>query len=127
MELTSIKEGYDTILAGEIIEHLDSPQDFLAGCYEILNPGGILVISTPNPYYLPIALLEMLMIRRFFYAQDHVNLFLPRFLVRMMERYKFSNVRVLSGGIDLPFGKANIPFPFPFCGLTIYVGYKLEN
>ena len=122
-----MKERYDTILAGEIIEHLDNPRAFLSGSYEILNPGGILAISTPNPYYLPIALLEMSMIRRFFYAQDHVNLYLPRFLVRMMERYGFSNVQVHSGGIDLPVVKTNISFPYPFCGLTIYVGYKPEK
>ena len=114
MKLTTIKERYDTILAGEIIEHLEKPHEFISGCYEILNPGGILVISTPNPYYFPIASLEMLMIRRFFYARDHVNLYLPRFLVRMMERYKFSNVRIHSGGVDLPIVKTNIFFPFPF-------------
>lgn len=123
-KLSELEERYDTILAGEIIEHLDNPQSFLAGCYTILNPGGTLVISTPNPYYFPIALLEMLMIRRFFYAPDHVNIFLPRFLIRMMERYRFSDVRVHSGGIDLPFVKADIPFPYPLCGINIYVGHK---
>jgi len=122
--LIEMEERYDTILAGEIIEHLDSPQSFLAGCYAILNPGGSLVISTPNPYYPPIALLEMLMIRRYFYAPGHVNLYLPRFLVRMMERYKFTDVRVYSGGIDLPLVKFDIPFPYPLCGINIYVGYK---
>lgn len=125
--LTELKERYDTILAGEIIEHLDSPQAFLAGCYAILNPGGNLVMSTPNPYYPPMALLEMLMIRRYFYALGHVNIYLPRFLVRMMERYKFTNVRVYSGGVDLPIVNSNIPFPYPLCGINIYVGQKLEE
>jgi SAM-dependent methyltransferase len=125
--LAEIKEHYDTILAGEIIEHLDSPQDFLSGCNEILNPGGTLVISTPNPYYIPIAVLEMLMIRRFFYATDHVNLYLPRFLVRMLERFNFVNIHVYSGGIDLPVVNTNVPFPYPFCGLNIYTGQKPEK
>ncbi len=122
--LVEIQERYDTILAGEIIEHLDHPQAFLSGCYAILNPGGSLVVSTPNPYYPPIALLEMLMIRRYFYAPGHVNLYLPRFLVRMMERYGFVGVRVYSGGIDLPLAKLDIPFPYPLCGINIYVGHK---
>ena len=127
MQLTDLRERFDSIIAGEVIEHLDSPQAFLAGCHSILNPGGILIISTPNPYYLPIALLEMMMIRRFFYAQDHVNIYLPRFLVRMMERYNFINVQVYSGGIDLPIINTNIPFPYPFCGLNIFVGHKAER
>lgn len=125
--LEEMNDRYDTILAGEVVEHLDSPQAFLAGCFTILNPGGTLVISTPNPYYMPIALLEMLMIRRFFYAPDHVNLYLPRFLVRMMERFNFTNIRLYSGGIDLPVIKTNILFPYPFCGLNIYVGKKPEK
>jgi len=125
--LMEFEDRYDTILAGEIIEHLDSPQAFLEGCYAILNPGGRLVISTPNPYFPPIALLEMLVIRRFFYAPGHVGLFLPRFLVRMMERYKFTKVQVISGGTDLPIVKVNLPFPYPFCGINIYTGQKPER
>lgn len=125
--LMELKERFDTILAGEIIEHLDNPQAFLEGCYTILNPGGHLVISTPNPYYPPIVILEMLMIRRYFYAPGHVNLYLPRFLVRMMERYKFTNVSLYSGGVDLPVVKLDMPFPYPFCGIIIYVGQKPEE
>ncbi len=43
------KENYaDTIVAGEIIEHLLHPFKFLEECYRILKPNGILIITTPN-------------------------------------------------------------------------------
>jgi len=41
---------FDMVIAGEIIEHLASPQQLLASSRELLRPGGKLVITTPNPY-----------------------------------------------------------------------------
>ncbi|MCD4759795.1 class I SAM-dependent methyltransferase [archaeon] len=39
---------YDTILAGEIIEHLNNPHHFLSECNRILKDNGRLILSTPN-------------------------------------------------------------------------------
>jgi 2-polyprenyl-3-methyl-5-hydroxy-6-metoxy-1,4-benzoquinol methylase len=41
---------FDSIVAGELIEHIDNPGLFLAGCARLLEPGGRLVLSTPNPF-----------------------------------------------------------------------------
>ena len=38
----------DTIVAGEVIEHLLHPFKFLEECYRILKPDGVLIITTPN-------------------------------------------------------------------------------
>jgi SAM-dependent methyltransferase len=123
--LRNIGENFDTIIAGELIEHLDNPVQFLSDCYHILNPDGRLILSTPNPYYPPVVWLERLMIRRFFYTQEHVFIFLPRFLVRLMERQGFQNVETHSGGIVVPILNLSLPFPRAFCYATIYVGHKL--
>lgn len=39
--------GYDLILAANLIDRLYSPQKFLSGVHERINPGGILLIASP--------------------------------------------------------------------------------
>lgn len=42
---------FDVISAGELIEHLGNPGGFLAAAHAHLNPSGLLLLSTPNPWY----------------------------------------------------------------------------
>lgn len=44
-------ERYDVIIAGELIEHLANPGQFLRNIARHLAPEGTLVITTPNPFY----------------------------------------------------------------------------
>ena len=39
---------FDAIIASEIIEHLENPRQFARECYALLEPGGRIVLSTPN-------------------------------------------------------------------------------
>lgn len=41
-------EQFDVVLAGEIIEHLRNPWQFLAGLKRLARPGGHVIVSTPN-------------------------------------------------------------------------------
>ena len=43
-----ISRKFDTIIAGEIMEHLKSPIDFIRYCKTLLNKGGRLILTTPN-------------------------------------------------------------------------------
>jgi 2-polyprenyl-3-methyl-5-hydroxy-6-metoxy-1,4-benzoquinol methylase len=43
-------EKFDTIVAGELIEHLENPGLFLRGCHARLAAGGQLILSTPNAF-----------------------------------------------------------------------------
>lgn len=43
---------FDTVFAGEIIEHLDNIHGFLASVRRHLKPGGRLVLTTPNVFYV---------------------------------------------------------------------------
>jgi len=45
-----LSEGIDVdaVLAMEILEHVADPADFLATCYGLLRPGGLLICSTLN-------------------------------------------------------------------------------
>lgn len=39
---------FDTVIAGELIEHLESPDKFLSEANRVLKKDGILILSTPN-------------------------------------------------------------------------------
>jgi 2-polyprenyl-3-methyl-5-hydroxy-6-metoxy-1,4-benzoquinol methylase len=50
-EKLNLGEKFDVIIAGELIEHLANPGNFLEGVKKHLAPGGKLILSTPNVYY----------------------------------------------------------------------------
>lgn len=45
---SSIPTKPDLITASEIVEHLDSPRNFLSQCWQLLQDDGILVMTIPN-------------------------------------------------------------------------------
>ncbi|CAN2040297.1 Methyltransferase type 11 domain-containing protein [Candidatus Magnetomoraceae bacterium gMMP-15] len=117
---------FDTIIAGEFIEHLENPIQFLRDCYNILKPDGSLILSTPNPYYPPYIILNWLLIRKYFYAEEHLFAFTPRLMMRLCERAGFKVEHLLSGGMILPFGQRQITIPVPraICYHIIYICKK---
>jgi 2-polyprenyl-3-methyl-5-hydroxy-6-metoxy-1,4-benzoquinol methylase len=42
-------EKYDRVTASHVIEHVAEPREFLRHCRQLLNPGGRIVLRTPNP------------------------------------------------------------------------------
>ena len=44
----SYAEGFQAIIASEIIEHLENPRHFARECFKLVEPGGRLLLSTPN-------------------------------------------------------------------------------
>jgi SAM-dependent methyltransferase len=46
-----LQRQFDTIVAGEIVEHLENPGDFLRNMHRHLRPGGVIILSSPNPFY----------------------------------------------------------------------------
>jgi cyclopropane fatty-acyl-phospholipid synthase-like methyltransferase len=50
--VSPLSEKFDLIVAGEVIEHLGNPGAFFSSAAKMLKPGGSLVLTTPNPYYV---------------------------------------------------------------------------
>lgn len=41
--------SFDAISLMQVVEHLPDPRPLLQGCRDLLKPGGVLLIATPNP------------------------------------------------------------------------------
>ncbi|MFI5380936.1 MAG: class I SAM-dependent methyltransferase [Tepidisphaerales bacterium] len=51
VETMDLARRFDAIVAGELIEHLENPGLFLRNMCRHLKPAGVIIISTPNPFY----------------------------------------------------------------------------
>ena len=49
-EFFDLGRRFDTIVAGELIEHLPNPGLFLERCHRHIEPNGRLVVTTPYPF-----------------------------------------------------------------------------
>lgn len=80
---------FDTIVAGEVIEHLSNPGRFLEGCARILKPAGRVIVSTPNPFSLMYFLMYLKNFDRAF-NPGHAFWFCPQSLRQLAERFGLS-------------------------------------
>lgn len=51
VQTVNLDRQFDTIVAGEIIEHIENPGQFLCAVRRHLKPDGRVIITTPNPFY----------------------------------------------------------------------------
>lgn len=42
---------YDLVLSTQVLEHVPSPEDYLAECFRVLRPGGQLLLTTHGTFY----------------------------------------------------------------------------
>lgn len=100
-EKVTLDAQVDVIAHFEVIEHLFDPSHFLRWCAGALVPGGIMILTCPN-----IAGLETVTAGAASSAVDHehINLFSPASLSRLLEKCGFETLEVKTTGeldIDL--------------------------
>lgn len=108
---------YDTIVAGEFIEHVERPYDLCRLFARLLSPGGRLVLSTPNPVGFPTVGLEWLRSKHYYYAEEHTYYFSPRWVERILERSGLYVEAMAAVG----FWPTTLPCPIVWSYQVIYV------
>ena len=87
-ELSTIVGGdYDLMIAGELIEHVEEPGAILDAARDVLAPGGLLVLTTPNPYC--IRLIADHVRHRVRENADHINYYFPSGIAELADRHGF--------------------------------------
>ena len=106
LRLSDVIRGrkFDTIILGELIEHLREPYGFLESMKDYLNEGGRLILSTPNPLGFPVLFFELFWVKSRFYTKEHVYYFLPRWIERLIDFSGYRLLEVRPVGFWLPGG-----------------------
>jgi 2-polyprenyl-3-methyl-5-hydroxy-6-metoxy-1,4-benzoquinol methylase len=88
-ENIDLPETFDTIFAGELIEHLANPGLFLESARKHLNPHGRLVLTTPNPFSLSYAAYAAAKYPRTCQNGQHTCWLCPQTITALLARYKY--------------------------------------
>ena len=91
---------FDTVFAGEIIEHLDDVHGFLASIRRHLAPTGRLVLTTPNVFYVAHSIYRLGGHRLVHY--EHTCWYCEDTLRRVLEINGFSRVEISFTGHTSP-------------------------
>jgi SAM-dependent methyltransferase len=81
-------QQYDVIFGSHLIEHLTSPGDFLDQAAQLLRPGGLMVLVTPNIK----SLLSRVSGKRWvsFKIPEHVSYYDPKTITTLLTRHGYS-------------------------------------
>ncbi len=88
-ESFQIAEKFDTIVAGEVIEHLANPGLFLRRACAHLKPGGRLVLTTPNAFSLLFISYALFKYPKTCENLQHTCWFCPQTMKELVGRYGF--------------------------------------
>ena len=116
---------FDTIIAGELIEHLENPYEFLRDIHPLLVGPKRLILSTPNPFSFPVFICELFQIKKFFYTKEHLYYFLPRWVERLLDFSGFRLQKIKSVGLATPI--FILPCPAIMSYQLIYIAHRKKS
>ena len=116
---------FDVVTAGDLIEHLVNLDGFLKSIRGALCPGGVLVISTPNPWCWKYFFYHMIKGRLVPLNREHTSWFCTQTLMQLMDRYGFELVETRFSSLR-PFENL-IPLPARIKHTTLNAAFKLVS
>ena len=112
--------SFDTVICGDVIEHLISPDHLLEEIYRVLKADGHLLITTPNlaswynrllllfghqPYFSDISVRYPANAPfRSSLPHNHLRLFTLRSLIFLLQKYNFKIVKSVGVGVNTKIG-----------------------
>ncbi len=82
---TDLGERFDRVVCGDVLEHVDNPLRLLAFARRHLAPGGRILCTTPNPFFVPF-LFRSLREGRFIANAEHVGWITPTCAMELARR-----------------------------------------
>lgn len=99
LEADLVPDSFAAITLVEVLEHLPLPAATLSRCYALLEPGGVLYLTTPNFDSLSRRLLD---VRWRGLTPDHLCVFNARSLRTALGQAGFRLRRVITKNLDIP-------------------------
>jgi 2-polyprenyl-3-methyl-5-hydroxy-6-metoxy-1,4-benzoquinol methylase len=93
------RNSMDVVRMWDVVEHLCSPRKALANVYRMLRPGGLLRLATTNFASLSRRLNGPEWV--YLNGADHIFLFEPRTIIRLLEDVGFSGIRIRSRSFNM--------------------------
>lgn len=91
--------SFDVLTCFEVLEHLVFPQEELERFAELIRPGGLLYLTTPNFNSISRRLVK----QRWSVLNypEHLNYFTPRSLRQALKRAGFQDIRIRTTGVSI--------------------------
>ncbi len=115
----------DTIILGGVIEHLENPMNALREINRVLKPNGVLLMETPNPYFIPVIFSDLFMNLRYYFDDTHVNLFPRRIMLKMLWHSGFDLAKMIGCGFNIN-NYLTLPLPQQLSQDIVYVAVKRQ-
>ena len=95
-KLESVDRTFDVVFAWELIEHLLEPDMFLKLLRKVIDPNGLLILSTPNENSIETRKLGPDSSNILF---DHVRLYNPKAITELLNRNGFKIIELSTPGV----------------------------
>lgn len=120
---------YDSVLVGELFEHLENPGIFLDHCNRILKHNGLLILSTENPLFFVNIFGDFTLYKiKFNTESEHIALYSVKRMIFQFNRHGFRLKRTIGCGIEFPL--IDYTFPTKISNLSkriVYVALKVNG